>query len=143
MSGAGAEEAKMRRVLLGLLALLITACGGSAVRPTEPLDVRVAVLLGQTALLDRTGLALRFDAVLRDSRCPADALCVRQGEAAITVTLVAGARETRVELRTDPAPARVRSVDGLRLELVQLEPYPYSTRSIPPGEYRATLRVVW
>jgi len=142
MSEAGADQAKMRRLLLGLLALFIAACGGSGLGPTEPLDVKVVISVGQTALLDRTGLVLRFDAVLSDSRCPTDVVCVWPGEAVITVTLLARARQTRVELRTDPASARVTSVEGLRLELVQLEPYPRSTSPIPQGDYRATLRAV-
>jgi hypothetical protein len=31
--------------------------------------------------------------------------------------------------------------DGLTISLVELQPYPFSSRTIEPGDYRATLRV--
>jgi hypothetical protein len=31
--------------------------------------------------------------------------------------------------------------DGVTIALVQLTPYPFSSRTIAPGDYRATLKV--
>ena len=85
------------------------------------------------------GRSIRFIGVLGDSRCPADAICVLGGDAIVRIQIHAGAHAAERDLHTgDMQPVRY---DGLRVELVQLDPYPFSARPIQPEDYRATLRI--
>ena len=122
-------------------AILATACGSPA-RPTTPVDARVTVPLGQTATIPSAGVSVRFDSVVEDSRCPADANCVWQGRAVVKLTVIAASRPVGIELGSDPEPARAVAVNGLRLEWMQLDPYPFASRPTQPGDYRLTINVV-
>ena len=56
------------------------------------------------------------------------------------VTVLSGASSFPYQLHTGPMqPIRH---DDVTIELVQLDPYPFSGRPIEPADYRATLRVV-
>ena len=74
-----------------------------------------------------------------DSRCPADAICVLGGSATVAIAVASGLSNQSYELRTGDMQPVVH--DGLTIALVQLMPYPFSTRTIAPDEYRATLKV--
>ena len=89
--------------------------------------------------IDGTSLTVRFNGVSGDSRCPADALCVQGGSAEVRITAQSNGSTRNYDLRTgDMQPVQH---EGLTISLVQLTPYPFSSRTIPPGDYRATLEV--
>jgi hypothetical protein len=93
----------------------------------------------QATRIDGTSLTVRFNAVSGDSRCPADALCIQGGSADVEITARSDGSTRDYELRTgDMRPVQH---DGLTITLVQLAPYPFSSRTIQSGEYRATLKV--
>jgi hypothetical protein len=99
----------------------------------------VVLAPGQTAGVDEAGISLRFEGVSGDSRCPADAVCVQGGDALVQIeVLTPGSRQPYVLHTGDMRPV---SHADLTIALVQLAPYPFSSRTIEPGEYRATLRV--
>ncbi|MBE3131833.1 MAG: hypothetical protein IMZ55_00020 [Acidobacteria bacterium] len=127
---------------MGCLVLVAAACSSSPARPTTSVDTRITVPIHQTATVAGASASVRFESILEDSRCPADANCVWQGQAAVRLTVVASARQVSIELRSDPAAARTASVNGLRFEWVQLDPYPFASRPTQPGDYRLTIRVV-
>ena len=52
-----------------------------------------------------------------------------------------GGSPLNYDLHTGDASKATVSHDGLRISLVNLQPYPFSTRRIEDGEYRATLTV--
>ena len=102
------------------------------------MDQQVVLAPGQVAELS-SGLAIRFVSVLGDSRCPGDALCILGGDAIVRMEITAGSTSVERDLHTaNNEPALYRNV---RIELVQLDPYPFSARPIEPGDYRATLKV--
>lgn len=84
-------------------------------------------------------LSVGFVGVLGDSRCPADALCIQGGDAIVRIEIDAGRRQAQRDLHT----GNMQPVlfEGVRVELVELSPYPFSGRPIEPGDYRARLRV--
>ena len=128
----------MSRLIFVICLLVVTACQReSPVSPT-PIDRRVVLAPGEAAPI-ASGLALRFLRVDGDSRCPADALCVLGGDAVVRIEIVADGQTAERELHTgNNQPV---TYGGLRIELLQLAPYPFSARPIEPGEYRATLLV--
>ena len=121
--------------------LFATACdNGSPVGPTVPLDRQFTLAPGQSASVQGTSLRIEFIRVSGDSRCPADALCIQGGDAIVHVRATE-AMAADYELHTGNQAGAVVTHAGFRVELSQLQPYPFSSRTIEPGEYRATLAV--
>jgi hypothetical protein len=121
---------------------LVSSCKEDGpVGPTVPVNERFMLPAGATASIDRTGLRLRFERVSGDSRCPADAVCIQGGDAVVHIVVADGGVETPHELHTSD-PARGQATQGrYRIALVELQPYPFSSRTIAPGDYRATFTV--
>jgi hypothetical protein len=88
-----------------------------------------------------TSLRVQFLRVSGDSRCPADALCIQGGDALVHVRVTDSAASSDYELHTGGPPRSVVTPTGFRVELAELQPYPFSSRTIQPGDYRATLVV--
>ncbi len=129
------------RVLAALIAAAsIAACSDTPGAPTGPVNVQLVLAPGQMAAVANTNIQLRFEGVSGDSRCPADAFCIQGGDAIVRVeVLPKGSASKTLELHTgNSQPARH---DDLTIALESLSPYPFSSRTIAPGEYRATLRV--
>lgn len=130
----------MRVTALAFCLLTTTGClSESATAPRGPVNAEVTLAPGETASIEGAGLRLRFEGVTGDSRCPADAVCVLGGDAIVRIVVNPGSGERGYDLHTGSM-APVQHED-LTIALVRLEPYPFSSRTIRPEEYRATLRV--
>jgi hypothetical protein len=119
--------------------ILLTACKAAPTGPSAPLDSEFTLAPDGTMSISGTSLVVRFNGVSGDSRCPADVFCIQGGSAAVRIT-AASARSTHdYELHTGDMRPVVH--EGFSIALIQLSPYPFSSRTILPGEYRATLKV--
>jgi hypothetical protein len=129
----------MSRLLTLFCLLGATACTQSPTAPTVPLQSRFILAPGESRVIADTPLTVRFNEVTGDSRCPADAICIQGGSAQVRITVVSsdGLRDYQL-LTGDMRPVRH---EPFTIELVQLDPYPFSSRTIRPDDYRATLRV--
>jgi hypothetical protein len=128
----------MVRSFILLIAVSLSACAGNSVAPTVPVNREVTLAVGQSvSIVD--SVAIKFVGVQGDSRCPADAMCIQGGDALVKLQ-VSRDRDTRdVELHTgNTQPA---TYEDFTIALVQLSPYPFSSRTIEPDEYRVTVRV--
>jgi hypothetical protein len=121
------------------LPFLTLGCQGLTA-PTVALDREFVLAPGESARVAQTESTVRFVGVEGDSRCPADALCIQGGDAVVRIEVWgAGGPAERYALHTgDMKPV---AHEDLTIELVQLQPYPFSSRTIAPSDYRATLRV--
>jgi len=130
-----------KSLILAVACLLVaTACDEkSPVGPTIPLDQAFTLAPGEAASIAGTPVTVQFVRVSGDSRCPADAVCIQGGDALVHIRAMNGAA-VDYELHTGDQSRAAVIHQGLRLELVQLQPYPFSSRTIQPEEYRATLR---
>jgi hypothetical protein len=135
------------RFLVGDLAALafivcLTACAaGTPATPGGPVDARAVLAPGEVADIAAAGIRIGFQGVLGDSRCPADAFCIHGGDAIVRIDVLpsGGRSSSTYDLHTgDMKPVRH---GDLTITLENLSPYPFSSRTIPPGEYRATLHV--
>jgi hypothetical protein len=134
-----AAGAVMRTVLLLFCLLPATACLGSSPSSPTPIDSQLVLAPGQAAQL-ASGVSVRFVGVIGDSRCPGDALCIQGGDAIVRVDISSGRSRGERDLHTgNLLPVRL---DDLEVRLVELAPYPFSSRPFDPSEYRATLRVI-
>lgn len=117
----------------------MTGCLGKSPVSPGPLDRQLVLAPGQRAVVD-SSLSLRFIAVLNDSRCPGDATCITGGDAIVRIGITAEGVSAEKNLHTGNMQPVVH--DGVRVELVSLDPYPFSSLPFDPADYRATVRVV-
>jgi hypothetical protein len=100
----------------------------------------VVLAPGQTTSIAEASISLRFTGVSGDSRCPADAICIQGGDALVQVEVIpARGRLQPYVLHTGDMRPVVH--EDLTIALLELSPYPFSSRPIAPGDYRATLRI--
>jgi hypothetical protein len=134
----------MPRSLLAVL-VLTTAVACAASNPASssvPAGREFQVRPGESVAVQGTDLALRFERVAQDSRCPADAVCVTLGDAVSVFSVTRGGQPAdSLSLHTEPGAGQQGTIGDWTLSLTRLEPYPYASRPIEPSDYRATLRV--
>ena len=124
--------------MLAMFAL--AACDESPTAPTIGLSQEFVLAPGEAATIANTGFRIRFVGVRGDSRCPADAVCILGGDAVVAIEVLSfGGGRHEYDLHTGDLRPVVH--EGFTIALVKLEPYPFSSRTIQPDEYRATLRV--
>jgi len=128
----------MVRWLVLSTAICLIGCAGSSIAPRVPVDQQVTLAAGQDIKVGES-IAIRFIGVQGDSRCPADAMCIQGGDAVVKLHVTHDREAHDVDLHTgNMTPATAGDVT---VTLVELTPYPFSSRTIRPDEYRATLRV--
>jgi hypothetical protein len=131
--------AKVARAICLCSVLSAAACEESLSGPTSPLGSAFTLAPGEAMGITDAQIVVRFNGVTGDSRCPADAVCIQGGSAAVGITVVSDRSSRDYELLTgDMQPVRH---EGFTITLVDLTPYPFSSRTIPQEEYRATLTV--
>ena len=129
----------MNRAVLCLL--LISACHEKApTAPSVPTDKPFTLAPGESALLAGTLMRLEVLRVTGDSRCPADAACIQGGDAIVHIA-VHDNSVAEYQLHTGDASRSSVRHGAVRITLVNLQPYPFSNRTIRPDDYRATFAV--
>lgn len=135
--------------LLATVALTALAACSSTTGPDEvDLDgalvtgpVELELPYGQDVQVPGTVLHLTLTAVLEDSRCPVDVVCVWEGNAVVQVGIAAGMGPTfPLQMNTTLEP-RSAVWNGVRMSLLSLTPAPRSDTPTDPADYRATVRV--
>lgn len=109
---------------------LIALAGCATVPPAQA--VEGPVVLGRTAYAN--GLRVRPIAVVEDSRCPANVMCVWAGRLVVRAQIIGGSwRETRnLEL------GRPQQIADGALTLTSVQPPKIAGASIDPRSYRFT-----
>jgi len=129
----------MRAVLALMCLVSMTGCDESVTGPTVSLNENFELPVGSSAAITGASFVLRFNRVTGDSRCPADVVCIQGGDAIVHITAIDDDARADLELHTgNMQPVKHGSYT---ITLVQLQPYPFSSRTIQPDEYRATLKV--
>ena len=130
----------VHHVLLLICLIAVTGCGGSPTKPGVPFDQPFTLAVGESASFDGAGVVVEFRGVSGDSRCPADAVCIQGGDAVVQVRVRTGL-SGNYELHTGDSSRATARHGSFRISLVDLQPYPFSSRTIEQSEYRATLTV--
>jgi hypothetical protein len=128
------------RVLILIVALSLVGACGSVTGPSRPVLTQFVLAPGESSRIVGTTLQLRFQGVFGDSRCPADAICILGGDALVRIDVRENGRTTGTYDLHTGSMETVRH-DDLTIILVELLPYPFSSRPIARDDYRATLRV--
>jgi hypothetical protein len=130
----------MRFCSVVLCLLASTACSDKNPASPSPVSREVVLAPGQSAGVTEAGITIRFDGVTGDSRCPIDAVCIQGGDALVRIAVIPS-RGSSQDYALHTGDLRPVTHDDLTIALVELSPYPFSTRPIQPTDYRATLRV--
>jgi hypothetical protein len=130
----------MRAALIVWCLLLASACDENSVAgPTVGLNQQFTLAPNEVAAVRDVDLRVQFVEVTGDSRCPADAICITGGDALVHIRVSDGGSASTYELHTGDS-SRASIVHGsVKIALVELQPYPFSSKTIAPGDYRATL----
>ena len=131
----------MRLLVVVLCLLAVTACDENPVGPTVGLNERFTLAPEEVATVRDVDFSVQFVSVTGDSRCPADAICIQGGDAIVHIRVIDGGSSSAYELHTGDSSRATATHRQVRIALVELAPYPFSSRTIAPGEYRATLTV--
>ncbi len=132
----------MRAAVVLMCLLCVTGCDEkSPVGPTVPLNERFTLSPGEVAAIEDADLRLQFVRVTGDSRCPGDAICIQGGDATVQVLAAGdGSDSSLLGLHTGDSSQASAVYQGVRITLVELQPYPFSSLPpIEPDDYRATL----
>lgn len=128
----------MRFSILFFCLVAATACDEKVTGPTTPLNAEFTLAPGEAMSIQGASLSVRFNRITGDNRCPADVVCILGGSADVSITVLSD-RVSDYVLRTgDMRPVQH---EAYTISLVQVAPYPFSARTIQPGEYRVTLKV--
>lgn len=127
----------MKQVILSVFftLLIFTSCNKDEQLKT--------LVLEQQFQLDQSFVSndnlLKFKVTgINDSRCPSDVVCIWQGEAVVTIEVespLAGTLElSTLQHQTD-------TLGSYIFELMEVAPYPVSTKTIDLSEYNVKLKV--
>lgn len=85
--------------------------------------------------------SITFDSVLNDSRCPNGAQCVWAGNAEVKFIYSAGTQNSAFILNTLNTFRTDTLINGYRIKLIRLNPYPQMGFPIKQSEYSAEVKV--
>jgi hypothetical protein len=124
-----------------LCLFLAAACDESPVQPTVPVGGQFVLAPGESVSIEGTMMRIRFEEVASDSRCPLDAICVQAGDAVLVIAVLDEVGSSRYELNTNETRRKSVTHRNVRIEAVELQPYPISSRPTAPAAYRATFKI--
>jgi len=103
----------------------------------QPFSLRV----NQTAYIGSADVAVRFINVTEDSRCPSDVVCIWEGQVSILVDLVQVSSDISIGQFTLSlgGQASAGSFGNYSIRVMDVQPYPMSTKKISPFDYVVTL----
>jgi hypothetical protein len=144
----------LKRVLMAGLGLAAVASIAIAAQPpqsarpgTPPPGQSPAVVklsLNQDVNVENNGTRLKLRMTdVKDSRCPSDVVCIRAGEAIVTVTVtpLAAGQADKASTVSLSLPGEPQSAAGALFTLQTVEPYPKASQPTPPAQYVATVQV--
>ncbi|MBC8426218.1 hypothetical protein H8E07_19050 [bacterium] len=122
---------------------IIVLCLFALTATAAPLGVPFTLGIGESVVVGNGGLEVGFDIILSDSRCPADAYCFWEGDAAADLwSDDPDGEPLGFVLHTTLYPQQVYTGD-YRIELIWVAPYPMSSGvPIPPETYEVMLVVL-
>ena len=106
------------------------------------LDSEFLLQFNQSVEIKSEDITITFLNVTSDSRCASDVTCVWQGQAEIELEVQRGEEMSTVSLSIGGDSSPEESIfNSYLIQLVDLSPYPISTKIIQPGDYSATIKI--
>jgi len=143
------NTAQIFLILIGFLIITFGSLGQeSFAKSSAPMSVDANIgsefmlQFNQSAEIKSENMKITFLNVTSDSRCPTDVTCVWQGKAEIDVNLQKEDQDVTVSLPIGgDSNQDVTVFNQYLIQLVDLSPYPVSTKNIQTDEYSAKINV--
>ncbi len=127
-------------LLILLLGLLIGCIATGEALKADP-GQKFTLRIGQTAEIKNEPLAIRFNGVTGDSRCPKGVTCVWAGEVKCDATVTHQGASSNITFTqmgsTEPSSETYK---GYKFTF-SVQPYPEAGKQIAPADYRLVLTV--
>lgn len=130
---------KSKALLVGIVVIVLTvACTAT------PLSGKVVLKPGQSTGDASQSVEVTFIEVLEDSRCPANAICVWQGNVKVRIEVSYGTEIQQYRLTlgqllegdTDSI-----TIGEFMITLIQVDPYPLASQPTNAANYQITLEI--
>jgi hypothetical protein len=132
-------------IFSGILAALIySGCETDLeLKSTLLLNDTIEIANFETRYNCENNLSLRMDSVLADSRCPSSVQCVWEGNAEVRFFLIVDGIQTDFTLNTHGGSQFNADtvIQGYRIKLLELSPYPEEPGEILQVEYHSKIMV--
>ena len=130
-------------VIFAGLVLLLGVSAGCTVDKVVKTDLgqEFSLGIGQTALIQSEQLAVRFDGIAGDSRCPSGVTCIWAGEVSSNVTVTYQGSPSNITLTQSGAEQSTEAVYKQYALIFSVEPYPQAGKQISDADYRLNLTV--
>jgi hypothetical protein len=143
------NKAQIFLILIGFLAITLASLEQeSFAQSSAPmiieanLDSEFVLQINQSAEIKSEELKITFLNVTSDSRCPSDVTCIWQGQAGIELDVQKGEVESTISLSIGGDSSPEESIfNAYLIQLVDVSPYPVSTKNIQSDEYTATINI--
>ena len=143
------NNAQLFVIVFGFLAITFGILGQESfaqssghVSKEANLDSEFLLQFNQSLELKSENMKITFLNVTSDSRCPSDVTCVWQGKADIDVNLQKDDQNITVSLPIGGDSNQKKAVfNQYLIQLVDLSPYPVSTKNIQYDEYAAKINI--
>jgi hypothetical protein len=89
-----------------------------------------------------SGIIIKLDSVLNDSRCPSDGICVWAGNAEVRFIYSTSKEQVSFVLNTLSSFRTDTLINGYRIKLIALTPYPKIAGSIKQSDYKADIEIL-
>lgn len=139
---------KYEFIILSLILITFLGCSESKDTFAEPetsstykLDKQIKLVINQNLIIESEGLKVKFLKVTEDSRCPSDVTCIWAGQVGVLLNVSQNDKDLgniNLILGTDKGLAE-KKVNEYLIRLVEVAPYPVSTKKIEPSEYTITI----
>ncbi|MGI0064954.1 MAG: hypothetical protein ACREAL_08825 [Nitrosopumilaceae archaeon] len=135
-------------ILIGFLAITLVNLeqGSFAQNSDSSREVKLGsefeLSINHSAEIASEEMKITFLNVTADSRCPSDVTCIWQGQAGIELDVQKGEVESTVSLSIGGDSSPEESIfNSYLIQLVDISPYPISTKNIQPEDYTVTIKI--
>ena len=134
----------LKTILIIILPMVFISCSQDESESDDfaalKFDKNSTLKINQCIDIAETDYSLCFDAV-SDSRCPADVVCVWEGNAAASFILKSATGNVPFTLNTFRNFTQDTIINNLKIELIGVLPYPLHSKSTNQSEYVAEIKI--
>jgi len=128
-----------------VLLFLSAGCDDEHVQKLVILDQEFTLVFQEEGQLKDGAFKISFQEILEDSRCPSDVQCVWAGQAKVLLHFTEKNKPTdNVELilGVDNPELATKVIGAYTIRLLEVDPYPLSTREVAPSDYSIRLIIL-
>lgn len=88
-----------------------------------------------------TKVSICLDSVFNDSRCPTGLVCIWEGDAVATFSIMKNDNVHSINLHTNNSFQNDTVIDGITIKLLSIMPYPIADAQIDPKDYKVEISI--